>query len=246
MASKNRDNTCLLIISGKDKILIDVPGAIIKKLNRVCVDFKKISCIFFTHTHPDHIYGVVSLLHSQYRLNNTIHIYACQEAIRIVKILRKLFELEDATKYPKLIYHKIKIAKFYNSKNIRVSAFKVKHAKDSLGFRFYFKKKKISCVFSGDTAYSSKLLKQSKKVDYLIHDCFSPERYFRKYPLLYNMHTSSLTLGEIAKEARVKTLVPIHFAGEVKYSMSEIRKELKKNFKGRILIPRDFQILRLK
>lgn len=59
------------------------------------------------------------------------------------------------------------------------------------------------------------------------------------------MHTSNLCLGKIAKVSKVKVLIPIHFASEVKYSLKEIVAEIKKNFSGRIIIPYDLQTLKL-
>lgn len=247
VASKERDNTSLLIKTKKDLILIDLPGSIVRKLSQINIDFRKISCIFITHAHPDHIYGIISLLHSQYGLKNKIHIFSHPKVIVLLKNLRKIFKLEDTTKYPKIIYHKIKPTKkpFYNSRELKVYAFSVKHAPESLGLKFFFKRAQKSCVFSSDTQATSNLIKESYLCDYLIHDCFSPEKYFIKYPQLKKMHTSSLSLGRIAKVSKVKTLIPIHFASEVKYSLKEIIKEIKKNFAGRIIIPYDLANLKL-
>lgn len=246
VASKTRDNTSVLVITNKDIILVDAPGALIGKLEKLSIDFRKISQIFITHSHPDHIYGIVSLLHSQYKLKNRVHIFAPTKVINKVKILRRVFELEDTSKYPQITYHRIEEGGFYNSDSLKVRAFKVRHAKESLGFKFLFKKERISCIFSGDTAFTPNLIKESRHADYLIHDCFSPEKFFRKYPQLYKMHTSSLILGKIAAESCVKVLVPIHFASEVEYSMPEIKKEIRKNFSGRIILPQDLKTLKLR
>lgn len=248
VASKQRDNTSLLIKTKKDIILVDLPGSPVKKLEQINLDFRKISHIFFTHSHPDHIYGIISLLHSQYRLKNKVHIFAPYKVIRLVKTLRRIFELEDTRKYPKVIYHKIKAdpkIAFYDTGELRVSAFKVKHSQESLGFKLLFKKINKTVVYSGDTVISYNLIKEAKGCDYLIHDCFSPEKFFRRYPQLKKMHTSSRLLGKIAFTCQTKMLVPIHFASEVKYSIPEIIQEIKKNYKGKIFIPKDLATLKL-
>ena len=248
VASGERDNTSLLIRSKNDLILIDAAGGLVKKLAQVNLDFRMLSQIFLTHGHSDHIYGLVSLLHSQYGLKNKVHIFAHQKVIGLVKTLRRIFKLTDTTKFPEVIYHKIEAnpkISFYNSPWLAVYAFKVRHSSESLGFRFLFKSINKSCVFSGDTARESNLIKVSSGCDYLIHDCFAPERYFIRYPQLKRMHTSSLSLGEIASESNVKVLVPIHFASEVKYSIREIIKEIKRNFSGKLIIPSDLQALKI-
>lgn len=248
VASKERDNTSLLIKTKNELILVDLPGSIVRKLAQVNIDFRKISRIFITHAHPDHIYGIISLLHSQYGLKNKIHIFSHPKVIVLLKNLRKIFKLEDISKYPKLIYHKTKPSKkipFYESSEIKACAFKVKHAPESLGLKFFFKRIQKSCVFSSDTQAASYLIKEFYLCDYLIHDCFSPEKYFIKYPQLKKMHTSSLSLGKIAKVSKAKVLIPIHFASEVKYSLKEIIREIKRNFSGKIVIPYDLANLKL-
>ncbi len=60
------------------------------------------------------------------------------------------------------------------------------------------------------------------------------------------MHTPALILGEIAEEARVKTLVPIHFLTEVDFAMEEVENEIRKNFSGKLIIPSDLDSLELK
>ena len=248
VATAKRDNTALLIKTQKEQILVDAPGSLIQKLTKTNIDFRKISTVFFTHSHPDHIYGIISLLHSQYRLKNRMHIYAHPSVIILVKALRKIFQLEDTSKYPKLIYHKIKTGSkrpFYSSAEVKVSAFKVEHTPESLGFKFLFKRKAKTLVFSGDTALSQNLLKEAYQADYLIHDCFAPQRIFKKYPRLYKMHTSGLLLGEIACSCQVKVVVPIHFGGEVKYTSAEIIREIKRNFPGKVIIPADLKTLTL-
>lgn len=59
------------------------------------------------------------------------------------------------------------------------------------------------------------------------------------------MHTNSLDLGKACQEAGVKFLVPIHFLGEVNFSQAEIAREIRKHFRGRLLVPEDLTTLRL-
>ncbi|MFH1578373.1 MAG: ribonuclease Z [Candidatus Omnitrophota bacterium] len=245
IASSKRDNTSILLSHGKDRVLIDTPGSLLVKLARLKVDYRAINHIILTHSHPDHIYGLVSLLHSRYQLDDQINIFAHPTAIKLVKQLRRLFKLENTDKYPKIIYKKVEAGLFYDSGNISVRAFKVKHSRDSLGLKFFFKKDRVNLVYSSDTAKSRDLIRVSRGCDYLIHDCFAPQRIFKKYPQLISMHTSSLGLGKIAREINPRVLIPIHFTSEVKYSLEAIRKEIKKNFAGRIILPVDFDILKL-
>lgn len=247
VASKNRDNTSFLIKTKKDLILIDTPGALVNKLTKLGIKFYKISKILFTHTHPDHIYGIISLLHSQYKLKNKIHIYGTLKVIRLIRILRKIFSLDNPQDYPKVIFHPLKhpLFTFYKSKEITISFFKAKHSYGAVGFKIYFKGKGKTLVISGDTALNSKLIEEAKFCDFLIHDCFSPERFFKKYPQLYKKHTSSLQLGKIASLCKAKTLIPIHFSSELIYNFSELIREIRKNYSGKLIIPKDLMSLNI-
>jgi len=247
VASEKRDNTSLLLIVDKEVFLIDCPGSPVYKLTKIGFSFRKINRIILTHSHPDHIYGLPSLVHSQYKLKNKVLIFAHKEAISIVKSLVKIHRLEDRNKFPQLIYEEISPnlnKPFYRSENFSIYAFRVEHYSDSLGFKFLFKNGK-SLIFTGDTAYSKEILKISKNADYLIHDCFSPSRFFKIYKELRREHTNSLSLGKLASQANVKILIPIHFCTELNFSFKEIIGEIRNNFKGRIFIPTDFDLLRL-
>ncbi|MCX7661409.1 MAG: ribonuclease Z [Candidatus Omnitrophica bacterium] len=247
VASKTRDNTSFLLRNENELILIDTPGSLIHKLEKIKRDFRKIKTLLFTHSHPDHIYGIVSFIHSQYKLKNILQIYATNKTITIIKTLRKIFSLKNQKLYPRLIFHPLKneYRAFYDSKGLKIFFFKTKHSDGSVGFRIVFKNKNI--VISGDTPFDPRVIKEATRVikeakgSYiLIHDCFSPEKFFKKYPFLNKKHTSSLKLGILAQEIHPQILIPVHFSSELKYSFSEILGEIRKNFKGRIIIPYDF------
>jgi ribonuclease BN (tRNA processing enzyme) len=249
VACAERDNTSLLIITGREKLLVDCPGSITAKLNKVGTDYRRIKHILLTHAHPDHIYGIVSFLHSLFSMKKEVKIYAARGTIERVEALRNLFKLKEEEGFPKVIYCGLSenLRKpFYSSEQLSVFSFKTKHKPESVGFKFVFKKEGRICIFSGDTAATRKILEVAKTCDYLIHDCFCPSYYFRKYPQMGSMHTSSLDLGNLASRAKVKTLVPIHFAQEFTFSLDALLGEIKQGFKGRIIIPEDFYTLRLR
>ena len=51
------------------------------------------------------------------------------------------------------------------------------------------------------------------------------------------MHTHALALGSFAQQAGVKRLAPVHFFGELDYSMEEIEAEIRRNYSGELIIP---------
>jgi len=248
VASAERDNTSLLFVDDSgEKFLIDCPGSAVAKLTKLGFDYRQISNLVLTHSHVDHIYGVPSLLHSQYRLGNKVRIFATQECLLLARGLISFHRLEDPKKFPEVSFYNIpadgKNFLLFQNEKTAICSFPVKHSPDSIGLKFYLKSPPVACVYSADTSFSPTVVDEARDADYLIHDCACPSRFAKG---LEEVHTSALTLGEIAKEARVKTLIPIHFLTEIDFQMEEIESEIRKNFSGNLIIPSDFDSLELK
>jgi ribonuclease BN (tRNA processing enzyme) len=59
------------------------------------------------------------------------------------------------------------------------------------------------------------------------------------------VHTNSLELGKLCQQAKVKCLIPCHFFGELEFPLSEIENEIRKNYKGRLILPEDLKKITL-
>ena len=59
------------------------------------------------------------------------------------------------------------------------------------------------------------------------------------------MHTTALELGRLSQESQVKRLAPVHFFGELDYSLGEIETEIRRNFSGELVIPSDLEKISL-
>ncbi|MDI6641082.1 MAG: MBL fold metallo-hydrolase [Elusimicrobiota bacterium] len=249
VAGSKRDNTSLLITDGTEKFLIDCSGSPVYKLANIRQNFKLINKIIFTHTHPDHVYGLPSLIHSQYRVRNQVTIWGSSITVKFLKKLLSTHKLIDKKKFPEICLQRVSGARnetLFDSEKIKISCFSVHHAPESIGLKFIFKQIGKTVVYSGDTAPAETLIEAAKNADCLIHDCLSPEKFFIQYPILRTEHTSSLDLGRIAKVAQVKNLIPIHLTVEVKYSKQELINEIRKNYRGKITFVEDFSRIYLR
>lgn len=241
MATKERDNTSLLVSSDDALILVDCPGSLIQKIKKLDFDPPEINSILITHIHPDHVYGLPSFVHSLMLDECLIELYGSEETVRFCQNFLDLFHLRD-----KKIKTRIRFVRLEENKDIKLSPsiclfpLKVPHDSSSLAFHFYFEKEGKELIYSGDTAFHPLLFQKAKEKDYLIHDCSAPSRFFKQYPSLYEMHTHSLQLGEICQQTGVKCLIPCHFFGELDFSLSEIESEIRKSYSGQLIIPRDF------
>ncbi len=239
--TKARDNTSFLFSYQGNSFLVDCPGAISHKLLKTDFDFKKIKQVIITHQHPDHIYGIISLIHTQLSFTDKLTIFSSNPSIKIIKQLVKMFKL-DKPGFPRINYVNVfEKNYFFQKNNLKAKAVRNVHTKDSFGVYFIFGKKKF--FYSSDAAFSLKMLNTIKTTDYLMHDCTASSSFFKKYPQLYKSHTCSLQLKNYLIDKLKIVLIPVHFLLADKKEMTRIRKELSPLKK--VIFLKDYQSLNL-
>jgi ribonuclease Z len=242
IATEERDNTSLLLDTEGRLILVDCPGSVVQKIRKLGFDPRHIKTILVTHVHPDHIYGLPSLVHSLMLDEGLIELYGSEETLLFCQDLLDLFHLRD-----KKIKTRVRFIPAEPKKTIELTgslrffSFPVPHDSSSLAFHFHFSGIEKDIILSGDSPVDPFLFQLASRADYLIHDCSAPSRFFEQYPSLYKMHTHALDLGRLCQEAEVRCLIPCHFFGELDFSLSEIEQEIKKNYQGKLIIPEDFE-----
>jgi ribonuclease Z len=246
VATAERDNTSFLVSGGGALILVDCPGGVIQKIKKLDFDPRKVDSILVTHIHPDHVYGLPSYVHSLMLEECQVRLFGSEETVLFCQSLLDLFHVREKDIKTKVEFFPMKGGECFElAGSTELTSFKVPHSPQSLAYHFSFKKEKKELIYSGDTPPFSSLFKEAEKIDYLIHDCSAPSRFFKRYPSLSTMHTNSLELGKLSQEAGVKCLVPCHFFGELEFSLSEVEQEIRKNYKGRLIIPKDFDRISL-
>ena len=241
MATEERDNTSFLILSQDTKAMVDCPGSVISKLKKAQVEPRSVHSIIVTHIHPDHIYGLPSLIHSLMLDDCVIEILGSEVSVNFCAKLLDLFGLRNEKVKCHVNFIPVVPGENYRiSPSLTCSFYKVPHSPSSMAAGFHNSEDRVKLLYSGDTPRFPQLLQRVQNIDFLVHDCSAPSRIFKEYPSLLAMHTDSLTLGEIAQEAGVKHLIPCHFFGEVDFSIEEIEEEIRKNFQGELTIPEDF------
>ncbi len=241
MATEERDNTSFLLLNRETAVLIDCPGSVIQKLKKARVDPRSVRSIIITHIHPDHVYGLPSFFHSLMLDRCVVDIIGSEICVEFCARLFDLFHLRD-----KKIKCRVNFIPVQEGKDCRLSQDvtctfqRVPHSPSSLAIGFHLGAERLDVLYSSDSPRTPRLLQRQKNIDVLIHDCSAPSRFFAKYPALSSMHTDSLSLGEMAREAGVGHLIPCHFFGELDFPIEEIEEEIRKNFQGELTIPSDF------
>jgi ribonuclease Z len=241
VATEDRDNTSFVLQTRESLLLIDCPGSVIQKLKKLDFNPRGINALLVTHIHPDHIYGLPSLVHSLMLDECLLRIYGSAETVRFCAHLLDLFDLRAEKVKCRVDLIPVKDREIQHiSPSLSCTFFKVPHSPASMAFHFYFEEEGMHFIYSGDTPVYPTLFQEALNTDYLVHDCSAPSRFFRKYPSLQSMHTDALSLGKRAQEAGVKNLLPCHFFGEIDFPIKEIEEEIRRYFGGNLIIPHDF------
>jgi len=243
VATEGRDNASFLIDAGS-LILVDCPGSVVQKIKRLGRKPENVDVLLVSHIHPDHIYGLPSLVHSLMAEDRELDIYGSEESTAFCAKLLDLFGLLKAKIKYRIRFHPLRPKEEFRVPDVLIRAQDVPHNSSSLSYRFVFSDGK-ELLYSGDTPFHPPLFAGIIGIDYLVHDCSAPQRFFIQHPELQRMHTSALDLGHQASKAGVHTLIPIHIFGEFPFTDAEIWAEIREYYRGDLIIPQDFEIIPL-
>ena len=246
VATVERDNTSILINRDHHLILIDSPGSVTQKIKKLGFDPEHIGTLIITHIHPDHVYGLPAFVHSLMLKDIVLNLCGSALAVDFCREILDMFHLLDKKIKCKMNFIPLKPGdEFVIDNSLHCRADDIPHSPSSLAFMFSFLPERIKLLYSGDTPVHPPLFQLAENIDYLIHDCSAPSRFFAKRPSLKKMHTDSLTLGRLAQNAGVRCLIPCHFSGEIDYPISEIEQEIRAHYSGKLIIPADLMPLTL-
>jgi len=247
LATAERDNTSFVLAAEKDLVLVDCPGSIVQKLRRCGIDPGSVGGILVTHVHPDHIYGLPSLIHSLMLREGLVRLFGSRQACSFCERLLDLFELREPRFRTRVELVPcdpgvpVKVGEALETTPVLTP-----HHASSLAYDIKLRATGQRVIFSGDTPLYPPLFDKAQGADYLVHDCSAPSRWFEMYPILATMHTHALELGRAAAAAGVRCLIPCHFlTGDLEFSIAEVETELRSGFRGRLVIPADFERIAL-
>lgn len=173
--------TGILLSTSKTSFIIDPGDGILRDLNQDVgpETILRVSDIFISHGHHDHIGGVWSLLTylSVLRRKAPLTIYFPKGCVEIVSIYKAFKEVYGKELTYSIVLKPINDEKYFSRNSIKIKPFSVNHREvgpdgktsikiPSLGFKFIYDGKSI--CYGGDTAYSENLVKYAKNSDLAI------------------------------------------------------------------------------
>lgn len=202
--------TGILLKADNAHFIIDPGDGILRDLNKELKtsDILKISDIFVTHGHHDHVGGVWSLLTYLRVMNKktplVIHYpKGCLEIVHIYNAFKKVYINNISYK---IYLREIDGNKIFSSKKVSIKPFPVIHKEflsdqkstrqvPALGYKFIFNNTKI--CYGGDTAYCDELANAARNADLAIleagHDEDTPDE-------IHMTINEAKMIGESAKE----------------------------------------------
>ena len=263
----NRNGSSYAVITNGTAYLVDFGPGVVRNAsalsptwggNLEAMEIQNLNYAFLTHIHSDHSAGLSDLILSPWVLgrNETLKLFGPKGLKDMAKYITKAYSQDidyriNGSQPANLEGYKTEVTeisegKIYEDKNVKVEAFSINHGSldNSFGFVFTTEDKKI--VFSGDTAFSEKLIKKARNADILVHEVYSEEGFKKKTKdwQIYHKahHTSSVDVGIIAKKSQPKKLVLSHilFWGSDEETLLT---DVKKNFDGEVIVAKDLMIL---
>ena len=263
----NRNGSSYAVITNGTAYLVDFGPGVVRNASALsptwggdleAMEIQNLNYAFLTHIHSDHSAGLSDLILSPWVLgrDEPLKLFGPKGLKDMAKYITKAYSLDidyriNGSQPATLEGYKTEVTeisegKIYEDKNVKVEAFSINHGslENSFGFVFTTKDKKI--VFSGDTAYSEKLIEKARNADILVHEVYSEEGFKKKTKdwQIYHKahHTSSVDVGIIAKKSKPAKLVLSHilFWGS---DEETILKDVTENFNGEVIIAKDLMII---
>jgi ribonuclease BN (tRNA processing enzyme) len=258
-----RGATSLVIRAGDDAILIDAGRGVVRQLAAAGVPLATINPVLITHHHYDHIGELHDVILSSWLLGRTqpLRLFGPPETRRIVDtILHRVYDKDIEFRvhesangtWPQVQTTDILSGMVCDTPDWRVTAEVVDHG-DRLDFPRALKQRwiclgyRFECAdgviaFSGDTVDCPGLRRLAVNADILVHCCYlaraeidTPQtRRLADYTL-----ACADTVGRIAAEANVGTLILTHHRQKSDALMEQMRRDVAQDFGGPVLLGYD-------
>lgn len=204
--SLKRLSSSYLVVTDTSNILVDVGPSVVRRLLEFGYKVDDIDAIFLTHFHVDHTADLSTFFfacnYGEIQRTKPLILAGGQGIFKFYSNLKKVYPWISPKSY-ELSVHSLS-GKNLEISGVKVLASSVNHNKESIAIRI---EKEKDVVFSGDTDYSTNLIKIAQKSDVLVVDCAFPERKVKG-------HLNLSVLDKIVKKAMPKKVLLSHLYPE--------------------------------
>lgn len=252
-------NTCFVLQTPSTLMLVDAGGGngILAQLKKVNVQISDIHHLFVTHAHTDHVLGVIWVIRMVAQCKGyegLLHVYGNDKVMKVIKtIIDMILAKKQLTKVAeRVVFHQLEDGDCFEVGNMKLECFDIQSTKEKqFGFRAELpssdesgKPLVLACL--GDEPYNEQNRRYIVGADWMMCEAFclyADRDTFKPYE---KCHSTALDAGKLAEELGVKNLILYHTEEKTLANRKEnYTREAAKNFKGRIFVPDDLEVIEL-
>ena len=253
-------NTCFVLQTSSTLMLVDAGGGngILSQLKKVNVQISDIHHLFVTHAHTDHVLGVIWVIRMVAQCKGyegLLHVYGNDKVMKVIKtIIDMIFAKKQLAKVAeRVVFHQLEDGDCFEVGDMKLECFDIQSAKEKqFGFRAELpsssdesgKPLVLACL--GDEPYNEQNRRYIVGADWMMCEAFclyADRDTFKPYE---KCHSTALDAGKLAEELGVKNLILYHTEEKTLANRKEnYTREAAKNFKGRIFVPDDLEVIEL-
>ena len=252
-------NTCFLLQTPSTLMLVDAGGGngILAQLKKVNVQISDIHHLFVTHAHTDHVLGVIWVIRMVAQCKGyegLLHVYGNDKVMKVIKtIIDMILAKKQLAKVAeRVVFHQLEDGDSFEVGDMKLECFDIQSAKEKqFGFRAELpssdesgKPLVLACL--GDEPYNEQNRRYIVGADWMMCEAFclyADRDTFKPYE---KCHSTALDAGKLAEELGVKNLILYHTEEKTLANRKEnYTREAAKNFKGRIFVPDDLEVIEL-
>ncbi len=232
-----RDTSGLLLADANGWSLVECPGSIVQKLERLGLSPQMLNRVVLSHDHVDHVYGLPHLLQAMAIAGkpDAVELWAPRQTLDTVRDVVRAYRV-DGDGYPTLQTHEIDLrpGKRFRFSDGAFEALPSAHSRETAALRFGSEAGAV--CYSSDTRPSDEVARLATKVDVLLHDCGGPHRSREGFS---KGHSSALEAAEVASRAGVRRLVLMHLGARSDEELEACLGEAQAAFVGPVSLARD-------
>ena len=252
-------NTCFVLQTPSTLMLVDAGGGngILSQLKKVNVQISDIHHLFVTHAHTDHVLGVIWVIRMVAQCKGyegLLHVYGNDKVMKVIKtIIDMILAKKQLTKVAeRVVFHQLEDGDCFEVGDMKLECFDIQSTKEKQ-FGFWAelpssdesgKPLVLACL--GDEPYNEQNRRYIVGADWMMCEAFclyADRDTFKPYE---KCHSTALDAGKLAEELGVKNLILYHTEEKTLANRKEnYTREAAKNFKGRIFVPDDLEVIEL-
>lgn len=252
-------NTCFVLQTPSTLMLVDAGGGngILAQLKKINVQISDIHHLFVTHAHTDHVLGgiwVIRMVAQCKGYEGLLHVYGNDKVIKVIKtIIDMILAKKQLAKVAeRVVFHQLEDGDCFEVGDMKLECFDIQSTKEKqFGFRAELpssdesdKPLVLACL--GDEPYNEQNRRYIVGADWMMCEAFclyADRDTFKPYE---KCHSTVLDAGKLAEELGVKNLILYHTEEKTLANRKEnYTREAAENFKGRIFVPDDLEVIEL-